>query len=66
MLNSQNAGHTNYTIGYEEYINSVHVTLQKIKKVEVSSGVTVLDFPIDYHDEEKNIVTYQKQTDFLA
>ena len=37
-----------------------NVNLAKIKKIGVSSGKKVFGFPISNHDEEKNIVIYQK------
>ena len=60
VFSTSNAGYNNMTIGYEEYVNSVRVNLAKIKKIGVSSGKKVFGFPISNHDEEKNIVIYQK------
>ena len=60
VFKTKNAGHNNITIGREEYINKVSVTLEKISKMGVSIKSSVLGFPIAYDDKITDIIKFYK------
>ena len=62
---TKDAGHNNITIGYEEYINRVGISLEKQRRIGVKAEKTIFGIPIDYQDVEVDIIKFHKIFEFI-